>query len=71
MLWHFSGARAPFCGLFRDESYASAFPEGCQWAGRRPIGSVDIDLDRDDCEQIASKLERWERIEGLASYVAP
>ncbi len=47
--------------------FPSAFPERCWWAGRHPIASVYIELEEDDYQEIAQKLERWEHVEAQGS----
>lgn len=36
--------------------------QGCHWVRHRPVTVVHIDLDQDDCQDIAQKLDRWERL---------
>jgi hypothetical protein len=53
--------------LVRGGRFSTAFPEACWWAGRRAIGYLNIDLEYDDCQEIASKLERWELVESCGA----
>jgi len=53
--------------LLQISRFPSTLPEGCRWAGRHPIASVSIDLERDAYEEIAHKLERWEQVELAAT----
>ncbi|HXH10601.1 MAG TPA: hypothetical protein VNP04_12675 [Alphaproteobacteria bacterium] len=53
--------------LLQISRFPSTLPEACRWAGRHPIASVFIDLERDDYQEIAQKIERWEQIELAAT----
>ena len=60
---YFNSARGPLEELLRGDRLPTAFPEACWWAGRRALASLDIDLEQDDYQEIARKLERWEELE--------
>lgn len=53
--------------LLQISRVPSTLPEDCRGAGRHPIASVFIDLERDDYQEIAQKLEPWEQIESVAT----
>jgi len=44
------------------ERYEVSFSEDYVWVHHRPRAVVHIDLDQDDCQAIARKLDRWEQI---------
>jgi hypothetical protein len=60
---YFKSARSPLEVLLRVDNFSATFPAACWWAGRRAIASLDIDLEKDDCQEIVRKLERWEDLE--------
>jgi hypothetical protein len=53
----------PFSEFLRSGRVPSAFRERCWWASRHAIGSVYIDLEEDDYQEIARKLEQWTHVE--------
>jgi hypothetical protein len=59
-------ARTPFEELLGLKRFSTTLPEACWWAGRRAIASLYIDLEQDDYQEIARKLERWEGLEAQA-----
>jgi hypothetical protein len=58
--------QGPLDELFGVERIRAILPEACWWAGRRAIASLYIDLEQDDYQDIARKLERWEDLEAQA-----
>ncbi|HSF31841.1 MAG TPA: hypothetical protein VLK82_15365 [Candidatus Tectomicrobia bacterium] len=59
-------SRGPIEELFGVGRLPAIFSEGCWWADRRAIASLYIDLEQDDYQEIARKLERWENLEAQA-----
>jgi hypothetical protein len=55
--------------LRRVGRFIAAFSEVYWWAGRRAIGDLNIDLERDSCQEVACTLERWEQVESYASLL--
>jgi hypothetical protein len=58
--------RGPLEELFGVDRIPAILPKVCWWAGRRAIASLYIDLEQDDYQEIARKLERWEDLEAQA-----
>jgi hypothetical protein len=52
--------------LLRVGRFLVAYSEVYWWTGRSAIGNLNIDLEHDSCQEIASKLERWEHVESYA-----
>ena len=46
-----------FRHLFQISGFPATFPDEYRWAGGHPIAHVSIDLEQDDCREIAQKLE--------------
>lgn len=53
----------------RGETFPTALPEACWWAGRRALGNLNLDLEHDDCQKIASTFERWELVESYSHFL--
>jgi hypothetical protein len=62
----FRTSRSPIEELFGVGRFPGIFSEVCWWADRRAIASLYIDLEQDDYQEIARKLERWENLEAQA-----
>ena len=45
------------------ERWQDGLLEGYHWVHNRPVAVVHIDLNQDDSQEIAQKLDRWERLE--------
>jgi len=56
--------RYEFTQLTRDRT---TFSEGYVWVRHRPMAVVHIDLDQDDCQEIARKLDLWARMDAMAA----
>jgi hypothetical protein len=62
----FTSSRGPIEELFGVGRLPDICSEACWWAGRRAIASLYIDLEQDDYQEIARKLQRWEDLEAQA-----
>jgi hypothetical protein len=57
--------------LLRINSFPTAFPKVCRWAGRHAMGNLDLDGQRDEWQEIARTLERWVLVASHAASHAP